>query len=68
MTVGADAFPPDYLYERHKDDFQVEQKAYVIYVPDIELEPLVPIDRVAPVDLRPAGYPRLRFVPTRLLG
>ena len=45
--------------EEHRDraheDLQVEPQRAVLDVPDVELDPLRPAERVAPADLRPAG-------------
>ena len=38
----------------------------MIDIPDIQLKPLPPAQRVPPVDLGPARDPRLYFLPARL--
>src|SRR5215831_813640 len=47
------------LPHRHPDDLPVEPERPVVDVPRIELETLRPRDRIASVDLRPAGDPGL---------
>src|SRR5690606_2505254 len=50
------------------DDAEIQQKRPVIHVPDIQLEPLVPLNIVATADLRETGDSRLDVVATHLLG
>src|SRR5580658_5352114 len=47
---------------------QVEQKALVIDIPDIEGKSLAPVEGVSAVNLRPAGNPWFNLVPSHLLG
>src|SRR3954454_7298700 len=43
---------------RPREDLQVEPDRAMLDVPDVELDPLLPGDAGAAVDLRPAGDPR----------
>ena len=54
--------------DARRQDFEVERKAPVIDVPDVERELLLPADRVAAVDLRPAGDARPDLEAPGLLG
>src|ERR687885_657201 len=52
---------------RAREDLQVEPRRAVLDVPDVELDPLVPRQPRAAVDLRPAGDPRLHVQPPALV-
>src|SRR5947209_6884301 len=49
-----------------QQDQQVGLRAAVVDVPEVELDPLRPRQRCAPVDLRPAGDPGLHVEPPAL--
>ena len=58
----------DDLTQRTAEDLAVEAKGPVVDVPDVQRELVVPRERVAAVDLRPARDPRPHLVPPLLLG
>ena len=51
---------------RPEQDLQVERGRAVLDVPDVELDPVGPRQLGPPVDLRPAGDPRLHVEPVQL--
>src|SRR5439155_23889406 len=51
---------------RPREDLQVEPRASVLDVPEVELDPLVPRELRASVHLRPAGQARLDLEPAAL--
>src|SRR5581483_671557 len=51
-----------------REDVQVEQRAAMVDVPHVELDPPLPRERRAAVHLRPAGDARLHLEPPPLLG
>ena len=51
---------------RAREDLQVDLRRAVLDVPDVQLDPLLPGQRRAAVDLRPAGDPRLDLEPPPL--
>src|SRR5919199_711547 len=51
---------------RPREDLQVEPRRAALDVPDVELDPLVPRQPRAPVDLRPAREPGLDLEPAPL--
>src|SRR5436190_13372611 len=48
------------------EDLQVDPRRAVLDVPDVQFDPLLPGQRGAPVDLRPAGQPGLDLEPAAL--
>src|SRR4051794_32007472 len=51
-----------------QEDDEVEAEAPLVDVPDVELELLLPADRVSAVNLRPTGDAGHHVVPARLLA
>src|SRR6266508_2062970 len=51
---------------RPQQDLQVDERRTVLDIPDVQLDPLVPWERCAAVDLRPAGQPGLDLEPAAL--
>ena len=49
--------PAEERERRAEEDLQVDARRAVLDVPDVELDPVVPRERRAAVDLRPAGEP-----------
>src|SRR5438132_9787504 len=66
MAFGADAFALNQANQRQNHDLAIEPYADVVNIPDIELELVGPRNRVAAIDLRPAGQSWFDFVPPRL--
>ena len=58
--------PVNAMLRRPREDLQVEPQRRVLDVPEVELDPLVPRQRRAAVDLRPAGDAGQRVEPVAL--
>src|SRR4051812_29723981 len=62
-----DSTTTEHCRNRARDDLEVERKAPVVDVPDVERESLFPRLRVATVDLRPTRDARPHIVATALV-
>src|ERR1039458_4530197 len=67
MPPGADAFALEHLNHGQRQNLQIEPKAAMVHIPNVELEFLFPRNGVAPVDLRPARDARFHFMTPPLL-
>lgn len=63
----ADPFTFEDLPDGQGDDLQVQPKRQVIHVPHIQIELLLPGERVAAVHLRPASDAGAHFMARKLL-
>src|SRR5688500_1749637 len=63
---GADLVALEDAHESQCEYFEVEPEGAVLDVPEVEFEFLVPGNRVAAVDLGPAGHAGFYFVPAGL--
>ena len=68
LAIGVYAAGGDELRECAEEDQGVEGEGSVVHVPDVVGELAVPVEKVAPVDLRPAGDAGAHFVSACLLG
>ena len=62
VRIGDDPFAVEDAADRAGDDLEVEAQADVVHVPDIHVQALAAEERVAALDLGPAGDAGPRLV------
>src|SRR5262249_2800752 len=65
-SAVADPFTLQDADNGERQDLHVQKETLVVNIPHIKLELSRPINGVAPVHLRPTGYPRMHLVTTSL--
>jgi hypothetical protein len=66
MPVAADAFAVQDRRQRQPKNFEVEQEALVVNIPDIKFKFLLPCQGIPSIDLCPAGDARANVMPSGL--
>src|SRR5690606_25887724 len=68
LTFRTDTVTHQHLLHCQEQNLDIQPQRAVVHIPYVELELLIPAERVSAIYLSPARYPRAHLMPTILLS